>query len=47
MQAQNIRFADKLMPDTLYGTEQFGVYKKTGKVDHLIQTLDLCDLVPH
>jgi hypothetical protein len=28
MQAPNIWFADKLMPDTLYGTEQFGVHKK-------------------
>jgi len=33
MQAQNILFADKIMPDALYRTEHFGVYKKTGKVE--------------
>jgi len=33
MQAPNIWFADKLMPDALYGTEQFGVHKTTGKVE--------------
>lgn len=32
MQAQNILFADKTMPDALYGTEHVGVHKKTGKV---------------
>jgi hypothetical protein len=33
MQAQNILFADKTMPDALYGTEHFGVRKKTGRVE--------------
>ena len=33
MQAQNILFADKIMPDALYGTEHVGVHKITGKTE--------------
>jgi hypothetical protein len=33
MQAQNILFADKTMPDALYDTEHFSVHENTGRIE--------------
>jgi hypothetical protein len=33
MQAQNILFADKTMPDALYGIEHFSVHENTGRIE--------------